>query len=240
MTAPARRLEAAAASLTARERAILILRPWLAGGEGDQQLRASTPPGQKHAVMAIEQAVRDWHEHLYRDLWVTTEWLHQESIQLELLLFANASLDRERLLSGAFGDALPVLPPLPPPGAWLERDLPLLYGKRAFEDPGPPPADWTEQRRLLIRGLVRTVALRWQMLAADRAVAVELGQVMGEPMLHRELAEAMDAIESKLRRMHEALQRFEQFALPQPTEEQLATAHDAVRWEAFTGPDLWR
>ena len=52
MNSAMKRLEAASTGLTARERAILVLRPWLAGGELDERLHA--PP-----VRAAERVRRD-------------------------------------------------------------------------------------------------------------------------------------------------------------------------------------
>lgn len=232
MTAPARRLEAVSTGLTARERALLILRAWLAGEDPDFRLRRYAPAEQKEELERVERAIDDWQQELHRDLWTSSEWLYQDSLQLELFLCLDAFLRREAALLAALGNDAPSLPALPEPGRWLGRDVPLLYGVLAYDDDEPPPVGLREQRDRLLRDRVRAVLLRWDHLVAFLAVVDEVAAVMGERLLHRDLANVMEAMEKKLLGMHEALQPFERFALPPvPSEERLEAARARVRWD---------
>ncbi len=238
MTAPEKRLDEAVLGLTARERAILILRPWLAGGEADHRLRKNAPADQKAEVERIENAIGDWNQEFHGAVWATTEWVCQESIQLGFLECLDAFLVRERvLLAAVHADAIN-LPPLPEPGRWLKRDLPLLFGTRVFEDDEDELVDWPAQRQQFIHGLRQAIELRWNDLTARRLVIAEVEALMGEPMLHRQTQETIDAIGLKLLKMYEALQAFERFALPDPDAERIADMRGWVRWDdlKLTGP----
>ncbi|MEP7216065.1 MAG: hypothetical protein ABI782_07405, partial [Anaerolineaceae bacterium] len=72
------------------------------------------------------------------------------------------------------------LRPLPAPKLGLERDLPLLWGMKAFpDDQHETPTTWPAVRDHLAFEMQRGLQMRWQDLAARRVVLDELSEAMG-------------------------------------------------------------
>jgi hypothetical protein len=231
VTAPEKRLDDASAALTARERAVLILRPWIAGGDGDERLRTNMPASQKAEVERIEDAINQLNTDLYSSLAFATEWLWTANVRLAWLEYLDGFLRRE----AARGEAPSKLPPLPKPSRAFMRDLPPLYGTVLGED-DPAPADWEAARALLLTD-VTLAQLRWQECVAWKAVGAELEAVMGEEMLHRDIREAFERLGAKVLEIHDALQAIASpSSLPPPAEEHLENARKFVDWAALKPP----
>jgi hypothetical protein len=233
VTAPEKRLDEAVLGLTARERAVLILRPWLAGGEGDQRLRKNMPAAQQAEVERIEEAINDYNQNLHSGLAFVVEWLWQEEVRLAWLECLDGFLNRE----AARSSREPKLPTLPPPRRGFKRELPLVYGQRAAEEDDPLPADWHKAREQLIDDLRQAVQLRWGEYVAWRLVQEELRRELGEEMVHAEPRELMGVIGQKVTELKDAVEHLAgPIELPHPSEEHLATARSFVNWAALKPP----
>jgi hypothetical protein len=229
VTAPEKRLDDASAALTARERAVLILRPWIAGGDGDNRLRKNMPAVQKAEVERIESAINQLNADLYSSLAFASEWLWTANVRLAWLECLDGFLRRE----AARGKPPSKMPPLPKPNRAFLRDLPPLYGTVLGED-APAPADWEAARSLLLTDVALAVQLRWQECVAWKAVGAELEAVMGEEMLHRDILDAFERLGAKVLEMHDALQAFAgPTTLLPPSDEHLENARRFVDWEAL-------
>jgi hypothetical protein len=231
VSAPEKRLEEAKAALTGRERAVLILRPWIAGGEPDERLRKHMLAVQKPEVDRIVKAIDDYNQNSFQALSYVLEWLWHTETQLAWLECLDGFLRRE-----AAGRAPRNLPPLPSPGRTFHRDLPMLYGRRVGEDE-PLPADWQEARDQLVREVSEAIKLRWAEYVSWHRVEEELEAEMGEEMLHVEARAAAEAIGEKVTELREALERLAgPVELGLPTPERLDQAREYVDWAALKPP----
>jgi len=229
MTTTEKRLDEAVLALTASERAVLILRPWIAGGEANHRLRKHAPSDQKEEVERIEQAINDYNQKLFQALAFVLEWVTLSDTELAWLECLAGFLKREdanRSRSSARGT-------LPPPKRAWKRDLPMLYGKLA-NDSEEPPSDWPGARERLMRDVSRSLQLRWSEYVAWQQVRADLKEVMGEEMLHVQGREVIEAIGQKVTEMREALERLSgPVDLGRPTAEQMEVAREYVDWKAL-------
>jgi hypothetical protein len=229
--APEKRLDDASAALTARERAVLILRPWIAGGEADHRLRKNMPDAQKPEVDRIQKAIDDYNQNSFQALSYVLEWLWHTETLFAWLECLDGFLKRE-----SAGRAPRSLPPMPSPGRTFHRDLPMLYGRRVGEDE-PLPVDWQEARDQLVREVSEAIKLRWAEYVSWHRVQEELETEMGEEMLHVEARAAAEAIGEKVTELHQALERLAgPVELGLPTPEQLDQAREYVDWDALKPP----
>ena len=227
MTVPEKRLDAAAEGLTAKERAVLILRPWLAGGEGEHRLRKYAPADQTAEIKRIEDAINAYNVNLHGALTIGLEWLWRTETLLAWLECLDGFLRQQSPASARS---------LPPPGRAFHRDLPILWD-RLLDDNEPLPRDWHEARERLVREVTGDLKLRWTEQIAMRRVADELESEMGEGMVHVENRNPAEAIGRKILELQEGLEALvEPIELGLPTEEQLKSARDYVDWDALRPP----
>lgn len=230
MTVPEKRLDAATDALTARERAILILRPWIAGGEGDDRLRKHMPAEQKAEVARIEKAINEYNQYLFQTLSYVVEWLWNADVELAWLECLDGFVKRENASRGHHS-----LPALPSPGRAFTRDLPMLFGQLVVDDDERPPSNWDEARAWLAHDIGRTLKLRWGEYVAWHQVRAELEEIMGEEMQHLELREHIETIGRKVKEMHAVLEGLVgEVELGPPTDEQLGVARSHLHdWDAL-------
>ncbi len=248
------RLAAVAGKLTPVERARLALRAHFAGETLNSELLKVLKPDEPECGRIME-AANDANAQFYQACSYIVEWLYQEEIQLGWLRCLDGMLARDATLREGLRAAgwtvredqvasveqktkEVVLNLLPEPGHGLTRTLPLVWGTRAYpDDDEREPADLGTLRDHLAFALRRTVALRWRDCLALRVVLGELSDLLGEPMVHHELADILDQIEAKVLELYEGLcRRGERFPLPARDEERIAIYRAWVRWEDLKEP----
>ncbi len=251
MTAPERRLDALAAGLTARERAVLILRAWLDGQDEEDRLHKHMPAEQKEECERIVAAVVSANQEFHWACGWVIEWLFQEETRLAWLECLDGFLTRTHQLEAALeaagwkteegaeaaidkGRKTAVLTPLPRPGRGFERDLPFVIGEKAFpDDDRPLPATWQEARDHLVLDYQRAVELRWQDYLARGTVLSELSELLGENMVHEVgVGGPLEAIRRKVLELYEAGQGLAgRFPLPDPGPASVERLRGWVRWD---------
>ena len=138
------------------------------------------------------------------------EWLNAEEITFAWLECLAAFVTRER--TGPLRKR--PLPDLPPPGRGFNRDLPMTHGRRIGED-DPVPATWEEAVETLTRQMRKAVETRWRgVLMFEEAFALGCA-AFGHDILHARMRNAVVALRAKVFDLHQAMQPFEAFALPE-------------------------
>lgn len=251
MSATEKRLDQAAEGLTARERATVVIKRWMDGGELDKRLTANAPGDQRQECDRIVDAVGEANARLHQACAFLLEWLWQEETQVAWLQTLTAFIDRTEHLEAALRAAgwkvkegkAPSLfkaqrrltvTALPAPKLGLERDLPLLWGTKAFpDDQHETPTTWPAVRDHLAFELRRGLQMRWQDLAARRVVLDELSEAMGGVnMTHPQVAAALAALHKKVLELYEVLVRVGgPFDLGGADEERITSARAWVKWD---------
>ena len=247
------RLAAVASKLTVFERATLLLRADLAGEKLSTETRQILKPDDAE-VRKVSRAVFEANNEFWHSCAFIVEWLYQEEIQLGWLRCLDAMLARDATLREALDAAgwkvsegesagvdrkakAAMLNVLAEPGHGLERTLPRLWGVEMFPEATKSPTDLVTLRERLAFELKRSVELRWRDCLAQHVVLDELSAVFGENMVHRQVAEALEAIDAKVLELYEELcRRGERFPLPGRDEERIAVYRTWVRWDDLRGP----
>jgi len=228
MSVAGKRLEAATSALTARERAILVLRPWLAGGDADDQLRRYAPADQKAEIERVETAINIFNQNVHSALAFGAEWLWETEVRLAWLECLDAFLQ--------LGPAPAVLQRLPSPGRGFMRSVTMVFGKTIGDD-DEVPASWPEARNQLLDDVRFALQVRWGDLMAFREVREEARQLMGEEMMHAEPLAVLDQCAAAVRELQAAVERIGgPFDLGEPTEDQVEIARSYLDREALADP----
>jgi hypothetical protein len=226
--------------LTARERAILVLRAWRQREEPDERLRKYMPAEQREEFDRIVEAVEQANDHAYQAVAFWYEWLAQLDIEVGLAEAVVTLLDRVEDL-----ERHPLTEPgrkrprrrrsgLRPPRRGFVRDMPLAWGQKAGEDK-PVPSTWPEARERLLDDCRGNVSIRWQELAAMEIALSELADALREEMTHIDLREGLDRCRAKVLELHAALVELGQrFVLPDPEERHLAIAREYVSVDSLS------
>lgn len=225
MTAATRRLEAIVdGGLTARERALLFVRAWLAGEEPDERLRKHCPDHQKAEFERTLQVVEESNQHVVEALAFWFEWLTQLDIQVGL---AEAVVTLLPLTET--GAKRPKRPPLlRPPGHGYVRDMPLAWGVKADVEESVPTT-WAEAREQLLVECRQGVTVRWQEVTAMETALRELADELGEQVVHHNVRDGLEHCQRKILQLHSTLSELgECFALADPAGPHLERAREYV------------
>ncbi len=105
MSTTQKRLDQASEGLTARERATVVIKRWMDGGELDERLTMNAPGDQSQECDRIVDAVGQANEHLHQACALLLEWLRQEETEVAWLQSRAAFIDRTERLESALGAA---------------------------------------------------------------------------------------------------------------------------------------
>ena len=236
MTAFDHRLRDVMRDLSARERALLALRLWVAGEPFDQELIRSMPHDQREEYDRLVLRYEDANQQVggYEAMW--QQWIAETEVFVLWLHSLKAWEEREQVYTACLaeqgvtvrskgsrrtkGEELVLgLGPVCPWG--LMKGITQLWGTR--------PADRGEGRAPRLLELSAAVAdsvrggieLRWQEQRAIEIVFAELStEYDGEETLHPDLRRAVNECKAKLAEMRESVLPWcGPFKLPEPDEE---------------------
>ena len=210
-----KRLTDLALGLTVRERVLLAIRPWLTGEVPADQLARNCPEADRQEMESLFHAIERGNQLLGDAVAFSLEWLNAEEITFAWLECLAAFVARERTRP------LPkrALPDLPPPGRGFHRDLPMSRGRQIGED-DPVPATWEEAVETLTRQMRKAVETRWRgVLMFEEAFALGCA-AFGHDIVHARLRNAVVALRAKVLDLHQAMQPFESFHLPELSAEE--------------------
>ena len=230
MTTIEKRLDDLALGLTVRERVLLAIRPWLAGEVPADGLARNCPEADRQEMEGFFHAIERGNQLLGDAVAFSLEWLNAEEITFAWLECLAAFVARERTRP------LPkrALPNLPPPGRGFVRDLPMTHGRRIGED-DPVPATWEEAVETLTAQMRKALETRWRgVLMFEEAFALGCA-AFGHDILHARLRNAGVALRAKVLDLHQAMQQFEAFDLPDLTSEDHEQAQEYFDLVALRG-----
>ena len=145
----------------------------------------------------------------------SVEWAHTEDVTMAWLEILAAFVARERIRPPGRGK----LPALPSPGRGFVRDLPMTWGEKCGED-DPLPENWEAAVETLTRQMRRAVDLRWRGVLAFQEAIVLGGEAFGHDVVITRVREAVAALRAKVLDLHQAMQPFVTFDLPELTPEE--------------------
>ena len=210
MTTTGKRLDDLVLGLTVRERVLLAIRPWLAGEEPADGLARNCPEPDRPEMERLFHAIERGNQLLGEAVAFSLEWANAEEITMAWLECLAAFLARERARPPG-GRALP---PLPAPKRGFVRDLPMTRGRQIGED-DPLPDTWEEARETLNFQMRRNVEVRWRgVLIFEEAFALG-SAAFGHDIVHARMRVAVVALRAKVLDLHQAMQPFAAFALPE-------------------------
>ncbi len=247
-TVAERRLDSAVSGLTAKERARIWYRWWCTSETPNELLREHMPGSQAkefdQIIAVLEQATSGFYECAL----VWTEWVRLAEVELAWLESVSGLKGRVDVLTKALRarkvsvreegagrrhgkNETIELPTRKPPDIGHRRDLPLMWGSYTGED-GDPPATWAELHKWL-RVRVRTaIESRWQELEAAERALKELGEWLGEALVHPDVRQGFDRLRAKLLFLHEEAQPYTGvFKLPEPEQEHLVLLRGRIDWD---------
>ena len=230
MTTTEKRLNDLSQGLTVRERVVLAIRPWLAGEVPADDLARNCPEADRQEMEAFFHAIERGNQLLGDAVAFSLEWLNSEEITMAWLECLAAFVARERTRP------LPKrpLPDLPPPGRGFVRDLPMAHGRQIGED-DPIPATWEEAVKTLTSQLRRAGETRWRgVLLFEEAFALGC-EAFGHEVVHARMRNALVALRAKVLDLHQAMQPFEAFTLPELSVEDHEQAQEYFDLAALRG-----
>ena len=210
MTTTEKRLDDLVLGLTVRERVLLAIRPWLAGEEPADGLARNCPEPDRPEMERLFHAIERGNQLLGEAVAFSLEWANTEDVTMAWLECLAAFVARERVRpQGGRG-----LPALPPPGRGFVRDLPMTWGRKVGED-DPIPESWEEALETLTRQMRSAVETRWRgVLGFEEAFALG-SAAFGHDIVHARMRVAVVALRAKVLDLHQAMQLFAAFALPE-------------------------
>ena len=215
-----RRLGAVVDALEPKERALLVLRAWLAEDAPEmRRLRLLCPMDQEEETEDWVSWANDGYEYVTRAVVVVEEWIVQIDMQLgwleTLRAFEGTLAGRKAALS------LPVIR-----HGW-RRAMTLHMGTLVEADREEPPA-MAELGGVLEHNVRLGLELRYRDLELWRHRLALLGEEFGEgPLVHDSLAEAFVEIEAKLQDIRSGME-----ALTGPLALRPANAEELAEVEA--------
>ena len=231
MTTTGKRLDDLVLGLTVRERVLLAIRPWLAGEEPADGLARNCPEPDRPEMERLFHAVERGNQLLGEAVAFSLEWANTEDITMAWLECLAAFCARERVRhQGGRG-----LPALPSPGRGFVRDLPMTWGRKVGED-DPIPHTWEEALETLTRQMRSAVETRWRgVLGFEEAFALG-SAAFGHDIVHAWMRVAVVALRAKVLDLHQAVQPFAAFALPELSVEDHDQAAQYFDLAALRGP----
>ena len=230
MTTTEKRLTDLALGLTVRERVVLAIRPWLAGEVPADQLARNCPEADRQEMEGLFHAIERGNQLLGDSVAFSLEWLNAEEITFAWLQCLAAFVARER--TRPLGKR--PLPDLPPPGRGFVRDLPMAHGRQIGED-DTVPATWEEAVENLTAQMRRALETRWRgVLMFEEAFAFGCA-AFGHDIVHARLRNAVVALRAKVLDLHQAMQPFESFHLPELSAEEHKQAAEYFDLAALRG-----
>ena len=225
-----KRLDDLALGLTVRERVALAIRPWMAGEVFTHDLARNCPEADRQEMEGLFHAIEHGNQLLGDSIAFSLEWLNAEEITFAWLECLAAFVTRERTRS------LPkrALPNLPPPGRGFVRDLPMAHGQRVGED-DPVPATWEEAVKTLTCQMCRAVDLRWRGAVMFEEACALGCDAFGHDIVHVRLRNPVVVLRAKVLDLHQAMQPFEAFALPELSAEDHEQALEYFDLSALRG-----
>lgn len=162
---------------------------------------------------AVDKGVSE----IWQRLLFEIEWLNSDDISLGWLECIAGFLAREKALKKLAGAQAKSVPAMPRPGRGFLRDVPLFWGV-PVDPPDHGPSSWEEAVTFLSVELRRRVEIRWRYLRAYEDGLSAASRALGITIAHPDITKAMEVVRAKVLELHAALQAFEQFELPGPTE----------------------
>lgn len=212
-----RRLDQVESALSGRDRARLAVQAASNGEEPDERLDRFCPAAERGQFEAITKAVAKGLTETWQRVLFEIEWLNNDDISLGWLECIAAFLAREKALKKLAGAQAKSIPAMPPPGRGFLRDLPLLWGV-LIDPPEHGPATWEEAVTFLSAEIRRGVEIRWRCLRAYEEGFSAASEALGVEISHPDVTKGLVALRTKVLDLHAALQRFDQFELPEPEE----------------------
>jgi len=229
MTSTEKRLDAAGAALTVRERLTLVMRAWLNDEPWDERLVRHVPPEQQEEYHRLSTVVEETNTNLMHILSFELEWLRQLELEASRIQVIGALLERQAVAKDELA-----LPDLPVPLLGFLPDLPLLWG-RSHRPERERPASWDGVRVAALEDVAFGFELRADGLLAVEHVLRELDEAFGEPIGHTRVLSALAPCRARLLQIAEAMLPFGlRMEFPTtPSERALAIVHAHVKVETF-------
>lgn len=211
MTTSEKRLDSLTPRLTVRERVVLTLQPWLADGQPNERLSQNCPEHERAEMERLISAIERGNDQLGSAIAFNTEWAHAEEITFAWLECLQGFLAREQHQRPS---PIQKLPPLPKPERGFVRELPMFWGRQIGED-DPIPKTWQEAAETLTRQMCRAIKTRWRCLRVIEEAFALGGEAFGHDVVHSKLRTSASALRTKVLDLHQAMQQFVAFALPE-------------------------
>lgn len=212
-----RRLDQAESALSGRDRARLYVQALSKGEDPDERIERYCPASERAEFEAIKAAVERGVMEVWQRVLFEIEWLNNDDISLGWLECLSAFLEREKAFRKLAGAQTKAVPAMPSPGRGFLRDVPLLWGV-IVDPPDQGPASWEEAVTFLSGELRSGVETRWRALLAYEEGLAAASRALRVTIAHLNMTKAMDAVRTKVLDLHEALQRFVPFELPEALE----------------------
>lgn len=187
MVAVDRKLDALTSVLTARQRAILGVKAWVAGEQADARLERMCPPHDLAEMQGITRAVAKGNTEINSMVIFLLEWVAQNEVQIHWLRSLQPFLARDKALPA---QARRLLPSLPRP--WdTERKTHLGYGRLEHLNE-PDAATWEQFAVRLVRDIADAIQKRWQDYLQCEAALESASKALGTDVVHMEIRQTLD------------------------------------------------